>query len=744
MYWIMIASLAILMLPILAVSAYSEENGSRIQEQVQKRLAEGEKANRLVKEHSPYLLQHAFNPVDWYPWGDDAFAKAKREDKPIFLSIGYSTCHWCHVMAHESFDNKEIAAILNKWFISIKVDREERPDIDQMYMAATQAMTGSGGWPMSVFLLPDGSPFYAGTYFPPMAMGNRPGFAELLNSIHQVWLDRRDDVQNTAKRLVAALETGGTGAATAIKPQARKDCYAQLEASYDSLEGGFGQAPKFPRPVIFSFLFSYFFSSGETKARDMALHTLRKMAAGGMYDQLGGGFHRYSVDEKWFVPHFEKMLYDQAQLVDAYLDAYQISGDPQFAGIAREIFAYLLRDMRDANGGFYSAEDADSDNPYNPGQHGEGAYYLWTREEIDKRLDAQTAEIFSAGFGMQDDGNVKQDPMGEFSGRNILFRAKSSTELASLFHKKTGQIRKSLDAARKLLLAVRKQRRPPHLDDKVITAWNGMTIGALARGSRILGDAKLLEAATDTASFLQDKLFQSNNTTLLRRYRNKEAGLAGQLADYACLVNGLLHLYQASQDPRWLSWSVKLTGQQIALFWNEEGGYFFDSVDDPTVRVRMKGIYDGAEPAANSVAAENLLLLSQLENKPQWQQMAQRLLESYSEVINHFPPALPLMLTVWQEFNSRPAQIIIAGEPGSADTEALLAEVERTYSRTRLLLLADGAENQEYLAARQPFLKNVVRLEGKATAYFCSDFTCRMPTTDPEVLRQQLAGKYDQ
>lgn len=742
MYWIMIALLAILLLPILVVSAGSGESGNRIQEQVQKRLAAGEKANRLINQQSPYLLQHAFNPVDWYPWGEEAFTKAKSEDKPLFLSIGYSTCHWCHVMAHESFENKEIAAILNKWFISIKVDREERPDIDQMYMAATQAMTGSGGWPMSVFLLPDGSPFYAGTYFPPAAIGNRPGFAELLNSIHQVWLERREDLQNSAKRMVAALERGGTGEATELKPQVLKDCYAQLAGSYDNLAGGFGQAPKFPRPVIFNFLFSYFHSAGETKAREMALYTLRKMAAGGMYDQLGGGFHRYSVDEKWFVPHFEKMLYDQAQLADAYLDAYQISGDTEYARIAGEVFDYLLRDMRDADGGFYSAEDADSDNPYSPGQHGEGAYYLWTRQDIGKRLDTQAAEIFSAGFGLKDDGNVEQDPMGEFSGRNILYRAKSNEELATLFHKEEGQIRKSLAAAKKLLLTVRERRRRPHLDDKVITAWNGMTIGALARGSRILGKPELLKAALGTASFLQDKLFQSNNNSLLRRYRNKQAGLAGQLADYACLVNGLLHLYQASQDPRWLRWSVKLTERQISLFWNEKGGYFFDSVDDPTVKIRMKGIYDGAEPAANSVAAENLLLLGQLENKPHWQKMAQRLVESYSEVIKHYPPALPLMLTIWQEINSQPAQIIIAGEPGSADTEALLAEAESVYSRSRLILLADGAENQKYLAARHPFLENVVRLEGKATAYFCSDFTCKMPTSDPAVLRQQLAGKH--
>jgi hypothetical protein len=744
MYWIIIAGIAITLFPMLVFSASRENNENRIHQQVQKRLAAGEKANRLINEQSPYLLQHAFNPVEWYPWGEEAFTKAKSEDKPIFLSIGYSTCHWCHVMAHESFEDTEISAILNKWFISIKVDREERPDIDQMYMAATQAMSGSGGWPMSVFLLPDGSPFYGGTYFPPRAVSTRPGFKDLLTTIHTVWQERRGELQDSASRMVAALETGspaGFKTPNVIKPDVFEHCFRMLEQSYDPREGGFGQAPKFPRPAVLSFLFSHYLATGEEKARDMALFTLRKMAAGGMYDQLGGGFHRYSVDGNWFVPHFEKMLYDQAQLADAYLDAFLITGDEEYARIAKEVFVYLLRDMRDPAGGFYSAEDADSDNPYSPGQHGEGAFYLWTKEDSVKRLGAQSADIFHAGYGVKEDGNVLQDPMREFSGRNILYRARSMEEVAARFKVSTEHIAESLTASKELLFKAREQRRRPHLDDKVITAWNGMMVGALARGSRILQNKIFLTAATQTATFLKDNLYDSTNNTLMRRYRRQEAGLPGQLTDYAYLVHGLLDLYQATHAPQWLRWSVNLTERQIELFWNEEGEFFFDSVADPSVKVRMRDKYDGAEPAGNSVAAQNLSRLGQLQNKPEWQQMARRLIESFSEVINHYPPALPLMLANWKGITTKPSQVVIAGEQGAGDTEALLRVAENAFNRHRLLLLADGAENQAYLAERLPFLETVVRLEGKATAYFCSDFTCKMPTTNTETLQMLLEEK---
>jgi len=729
------------LLSIMQVAAYSETGDNRIQQQVDKRLAAGEKPNRLVEEQSPYLLQHAFNPVEWYPWGEEAFTNAKREDKPIFLSIGYSTCHWCHVMAHESFENQEIANILNKWFISIKVDREERPDIDQMYMAATQAMTGSGGWPMSVFLLPDGSPFYAGTYFPPESVSGRPGFKDLLTTIHNAWLERREDVQESAGRMIAALETGNQANSAVIKDDIFEKGFLILKETYDPREGGFGQAPKFPRPVVLSFLFSHYLTTGDEKAREMALFTMKKMAAGGMYDQLGGGFHRYSVDANWFVPHFEKMLYDQAQLADSYLDAFQLTKDEEYGRIAREIFAYLLRDMRDPAGGFYSAEDADSDDPYSPGQHGEGAFFLWTKKDIDKKLGTEAANIFNSSYGVKEGGNVTQDPMGEFSDRNILYRAEPHEETANRFKTTNKDIIDSLETSKELLYKARTTRRRPHLDDKVITAWNGMMIGALAKGSRILQDPQLLAAAEQTATFIKDHLYDNTKKNLLRRYRNKESGLAGQLSDYTYLVDGLLDLYQASQAPRWLSWAVELTERQLELFWNTKGNFFFDSVADPSVRIRMRGAYDGAEPAGNSVAAHNLLRLGQLQNNSEWQRMARRLVESFSKEINRYPPALPYMLTAWQNINTKPSQVIIAGERGAEDTKALLRIVDNNFSGPRLVLLADGSENQNYLAKRLPFLETVVPLEGKATAYVCSDFTCKMPVTDPKELQLQLEGQ---
>jgi hypothetical protein len=607
-----------------------------------------------------------------------------------------------------------------------------------MYMAATLAMTGSGGWPMSVFLLPDTSPFYAGTYFPPTSASNRPGFRDLLTAIHKAWLEQPGELQDSARRMVAALENDKPSGSAVIQPDVLAQGFTILEKSYDARDGGFDPAPKFPRPVVLSFLFSHYLATGDEKARDMALFTLRKMAAGGMYDQFGGGFHRYSVDGRWFVPHFEKMLYDQAQLADAYLDGFLLTGDETYGRIAGETFAYLLRDMRDPAGGFYSAEDADSDDPYSPGKHGEGAFYLWTGEDIDQRLGSQAAKIFAACYGVKDGGNVAQDPMQEFSGRNILYRARSNEEAAAELQLPVAEVAKSLAASRDLLFRARVLRQRPHLDDKVITAWNGMVIGAMARGSRVLRDPQLLVAAIQAATFIKERLFDQANSTLLRRYRQEAAGLAGQLTDYTFLVDGLLDLYQASHDPQWLRWSVALTKRQIALFWDEAGGFFFDSVVDADIKVRMRGGYDGAEPAGNSVAAHNLLRLAQLHDKPQWQRMARRLMESFGEIINHYPPALPLMLTAWRDIDVKPSQVVIAGKRGAEDTEAMLHIVESTFTRPRLLLLADGAENQEYLSESLPFFHEVGPLQGRATAYVCSDFTCKMPVTDPQALRQLL------
>ncbi len=699
----------------------------------------GERANHLLSEKSPYLLQHAYNPVDWYPWGEEAFAKAVREDKPIFLSIGYSTCHWCHVMAHESFENPEIAKLLNQWFVSIKVDREERPDIDQMYMAATQMMSGAGGWPMSVFLLPDGSPFYAGTYFPTRSSYQRPGFADLLAALNKAWAQNRVEVRQIAVQLVSRLGLESRPAAAAVRGDAAQRCYTLLAQSYDDEKGGFGDAPKFPRSVVFSFLFDRYRRTGEEAAKEMALHTLRQMASGGVYDHLGGGFHRYSVDADWFVPHFEKMLYDQGQLAHNYLDGFLLTGDHLYARVAQEIFDYVICDMQDPGGGFYSAEDADSINPYAPEEHGEGAYYLWMRGEVEDLLDPEAAELFCYVYGVEEHGNVRQDPLGEFTGRNILSLVHGLQETANRFSLKPEEVDFRLEAARHVLLQARSKRTRPHCDDKIITCWNALMIGAMARGERILKDDGLLGAAVRAVTFIRENLYDPATRTLMRRYRDKEAGCAGQLDDYVNLADALLALYQAAHDPSWLIWAEELTERTIQLFWQDEGGFFYDSVADSSLKVRMRGSYDGAEPAGNSVAAHNLLRLARLRARDDLREKAQRLFFSFSQVIEQYPPALPLMLSAWQCLDDEPMQVVVAGDRGAANTEALLQVAERRFDPHRLILLADGGENQQYLSERLPFLDSVRPIDNRATAYVCVDFTCKQPVYDPAELARLLA-----
>jgi hypothetical protein len=699
----------------------------------------GEKSNRLIKEKSPYLLQHAFNPVDWYPWGDEAFARARSENKPIFLSVGYSTCHWCHVMEEESFENPEIAAILNRRFICIKVDREERPDIDQMYMSATLAMTGSGGWPMSVFLFPDGKPFYAGTYFPPQAMYGRPGFADLLMGIHEAWENRRADLGTAAAQLAGELEKRSrTSGAGKLDKDILDRAYREFDQDYDSAYGGFSQAPKFPRPVQFNFLLRYWHRTGNERARDMVLQTLQYMGKGGIRDHLGGGFHRYATDSQWRVPHFEKMLYDQAQLADSYLDAYLLTGEKHYSAIAEQIFTYVLGEMTSPEGAFYSAEDADSENPYKPGSRSEGAFYLWTAKEIREVLPEEDAAIFSYRFGIEENGNAPEDPQGEFKGRNILHQAHSLGKTAEKFHKNEEFIRSSLDKSMNVMLAIRAQRKRPHLDDKVLVSWNGLMIGALARGAAILNDRRLLEAAEKAALFLQRRLYDDKENTLQRRYRDGESGLAGQLDDYAFLVRGLIDMYQASQDPQWLEWAVKLTRKQLELFWDEEQGAFFDSVGDPALPFRMKGNYDGAEPAGNSVAAMNLLMLGTVTQNSEWTEKGRQCTEAFSSAIQAQPQMLPQMLCAWDQAQAKPQQVIVSGQRGRDDTDAMLSAVHAEYEPGRVVLLADDGGNEKYLSRFLPFITDMEMFDEKATAYVCKDFSCKMPVNSVEELKLQL------
>ncbi len=712
-------------------------DGNTAADFVARQLAKGKKPNRLIHEKSPYLLQHAFDPVDWFPWGEEALAQARKEDKPIFLSIGYSTCHWCHVMGQESFANPEIAAVLNQYFVSIKVDREERPDLDRVYMAAVQALTGSGGWPMSVFLTHDLKPFYAGTYFPPESRYGLPAFPDLLEAIHQAWVKERQKILESANQITAYLQQRTvvqTSDATLTKSLLQK-AYDQTALGYDKTFGGFGNAPKFPRPVTFNFLLRYYHRSGEKKALEMTLTTLRKMAEGGIHDHLGGGFHRYSVDGQWRVPHFEKMLYDQAQLAVSYLEAYQITRDPLYAQIARAILDYVLRDMTGPQGGFYSAEDADSPLPENPEKRGEGAFYLFSKDEIFEMLVASTGKLFTYYYGVTEEGNALSDPQGEFSGKNILYVAHSIDDTAKHFGRSSTAVQKVLADARQRLFHLRARRPRPHLDDKVITSWNGLMIGAFARGYQVLNEPRYLRAAELAAAFITANLYDPNQKVLLRRYRDGSAGLEAYLNDYAFLVQGLLDLYEASLNIRWLMYAIDLTQKQIELFGDANGAGFFDtSGNDRTVLLRMKEDYEGAQPTGNSVAALNLLRLAQMIGNEKYQQKGVKTISTFADPLQKYPMGMPQMLVALDFQLKKPKQIIIAGKADAADTKKMLRAVYDRFLPNKIILLADGGRAQKQLAKYLPFIASVSMLDGKATAYVCEDYTCKLPTTDVNVM----------
>jgi uncharacterized protein YyaL (SSP411 family) len=732
--------------------------------------AHSEHMNRLAHEKSPYLLQHAHNPVDWYPWGEEAFAKARRENKPIFLSVGYSTCHWCHVMAHESFESEEVAAIMNREFVNIKVDREERPDVDRVYMTFVQATTGGGGWPMSVWLTPDLKPFVGGTYFPPEERYGQPGFKKVLERIATAWKENHENILEQGGKIVAALQESQSAA----KGEAQIDAatfeaaYRQIDRSYDPKEGGFGNAPKFPRPVTLNFLTRFYARDpkGESgkQALEMALFTLRKMAAGGMHDHIGGGFHRYSVDRYWHVPHFEKMLYDQAQLAVAYLDAFQITRDGQYEGVARDILDYVARDMTSKEGGFFSAEDADSPvavaavcdrrsglaQPTQPGAHraplqktAEGAFYVWTKKEIDAAL-GDAAEIFDFHYGVQAHGNAPEgsDPHDEFRGKNILIERHTVAETAQRFKKSEEEIAKFLAQSREKLLAIRAKRPRPHLDDKIIAAWNGLMISAFARAAQVLDPAtagRYLEIAMRGAKFLRANLYEEKSKLLYRNYREGRSDIEGFADDYAFVIKALLDLYEASFDIEWLKLAVQLQETQDRLFYDEKnGGYFSTSGKDASVFLRMKDDNDGAEPAASSVAALNLLRLSQVRDDPQPTERARKTIDAFAATLSHFPSAMPQMLVALDFSLSKPRQIVIAGKKDAPETKALLREVHRHFLPKTILLLADGSEGQKYLGEKNEAIRTMSTVDGKPAAYVCENFTCKAPVTDAKELANLL------
>src|SRR5438067_2546493 len=725
--------------------------------------ARPEHTNRLAHEKSPYLLQHAHNPVDWYPWGEEAFAKARRENKAIFLSVGYSTCHWCHVMAHESFENEEVAAIMNRDFVNIKVDREERPDVDRVYMTFVQATTGGGGWPMSVWLTPDLKPFVGGTYFPPEDRYGQPGFKKVLEKIATAWKENHDKIVEQGGQIVAALrESQSVGAGEGkIDVAILEIAYKQIDRSYDPKDGGFGNAPKFPRPVTLSFLTRFYArdpkSDAGKEAFEMALFTLRKMAAGGMHDQIGGGFHRYSVDRYWHVPHFEKMLYDQAQLAVAYLDAYQITRDRQYEAVTRDILDYVGRDMSSKEGGFFSAEDADSPvvaagglsavasaKAGDPGHSktAEGAFYVWTKKEIDAAL-GDAADVFDFHYGVQPHGNAPEgsDPHDEFRGKNILIERHTIAQTAEHFKKNEQEIAGLLAKSREKLFSIRAKRPRPHLDDKIIAAWNGLMISAYARTAQVLDDARYLEIATRAATFLRANLYDPSRKILFRNYRGSRSDIEAFADDYAFVIQSLLDLYEASFNIEWLKLAVELQQTQDRLFFDEKNsGYFSTSGRDESVFLRMKDDNDGAEPAASSVAALNLLRLSQLRDDPAaaGAARARKTIDAFATTLSHFPSAMPQMLVALDYSLSKPRQIVIAGNKDAPETKALLKEVHRHFLPKTILLLADGAEGQKYLGEKNEAIRAMSLVNGKPAAYVWENFTCKAPVTDAKQLAELL------
>ena len=707
--------------------------------------------NRLAQEKSPYLLQHAHNPVDWYPWGEEAFAKARRENKPIFLSVGYSTCHWCHVMAHESFESEEVAAIMNREFVNIKVDREERPDVDRVYMTFVQATTGGGGWPMSVWLTPDLKPFVGGTYFPPEDRYGQPGFKKVLERIATAWKENHDKIVEQGANIVAALRESQSAATAEGKIDAASldAAYKQLDSSYDPREGGFGNAPKFPRPVTLNFLTRFYGrdpkSESGKQALEMTLFTLRKMAAGGMHDHLGGGFHRYSVDRYWHVPHFEKMLYDQAQLAVAYLDAFQITHDRQYELVARDILDYVARDMTSKEGGFFSAEDADSPvvagiGDPGPKKNAEGAFYIWPKKEIDAAL-GDAAEIFDFHYGVQSHGNAPEgsDPQDEFRGKNVLIERHTIAETAKQFKESEDAIRQSLARSREILFAIRAKRPRPHLDDKIIAAWNGLMISAYARAAQALDEPRYFEIAVHAAKFLQANLYDSSRNILYRNYREGRSDIEAFADDYAFVIQGLLDLYEASFDVEWLKFAIQLQETQDRLFFDEKnGGYFSTSGKDQSVFLRMKDDNDGAEPAASSVAALNLLRLAQFRDDREMEDRAKKTIYAFTPTLSHFASAMPQMLVALDYSLSKPRQIVIAGKKDAPDTKALLKEVHRHFLPKTIVLLADGAEGQKYLAEKNEAIRAMSLVDGKPATYVCENFTCKAPVTEPQALAELL------
>jgi uncharacterized protein YyaL (SSP411 family) len=674
--------------------------------------------NRLANETSPYLLQHAHNPVDWYPWGAEALERAKREDKPILLSIGYSACHWCHVMERESFEDPHTAALMNGKFVNIKVDREERPDLDAIYMQAVQALTGSGGWPMTVFLTPEGSPFYGGTYFPPADRHNMPAFTRVLTAIDDAWRTRRAELQQQGTQLQQHIQqaTQPIRSERDLDPAVLDAAAQGLASQFEPRHGGFGGAPKFPQPMAIEFLLRYARRSGDTAAQEIATTTLDKMARGGIYDHLGGGFARYSTDDHWLVPHFEKMLYDNAQLARAYLLAYQATDNAYFRKIVEEIVGYVLRDMTDPSGGFYSTEDADSEGV-------EGKFYVWRPAELQELLGAEDARLFAAFYDVTPQGNFEH-------GASILHMDATPDQVAQRLDVPDAVLLAALERGRKILFEARALRVRPARDEKVLASWNGMMLRALAEAARVLARPDFLQAAVRNAEFLLGEM-RGPNGAMLRTWKPGHAAhLNGYLEDQANVADGLLAVYEATFDARYLDAAVELADIILQRFADADNGGFFDTSNDhETLIARPKDIFDNATPSGNSVTADVLQRLAVLTDRQDFRDAAQSILKLLLEPMARYPLGFARALSALDFLLSTPQEIAIVGEPGAADTEALLRVVFEPFAPNKVV--AGGT-------AKIPLLQDRPMLHGAATAYVCEHYVCQAPTSDPDTLRELL------
>lgn len=696
--------------------------------------------NNLINEKSPYLLQHAYNPVNWYPWNEETFVLARKENKPIFLSVGYSACYWCHVMEREVFEDEGIADLMNEYFINVKVDREERPDIDRIYMTALQAITGSGGWPMSMFLTPELKPFYGATYIPPRAKYGRAGFEDVITQIHDVWVNKQKEVIESGDKIISRLQQAiearaAAGEELVLNKEILSNAYDQIQDIYDEEYGGFGSGNKFPRPVVFNFLLDYYYHTNEFHALDIVTFTLKKMFEGGMYDHLAGGFHRYSVDNIWRVPHFEKMLYDQAQLISAYTDTYLLTKNKFFLFVAEDTAQYVLSNLQHKDGGFYSAEDAESAIDTNkPHEKEEGANYLWQKDEIEKILGKEDSKIFNFYFGIEHHGNTVNDPHEVFGTKNVLYIANDLFDTAKQFEKTPEEIAKIIDDSRVKLLDERNKRPQPFLDDKILTSWNGLMITALAKIYSVTENQEYLTSAKSAVSFIKKNLYQEESKNLLHRYREGESRIEGTLEDYAYLISGLTELYESCFDIEYLTFALELNKICINKFFDKENAGFFDvSGEGKDIVLKTKDTYDGAEPSGNSIQIMNMLRLGYISDNKEMIENAERSLKLFSNDLSKLSFSSPQMLCDLSFYLYSPKEIILSGNKDDKDLIALKRVVADNFMPNKVVMHAT-----DELERISGFISGIVSDSKKAAAYVCENYVCSLPVTDADSLKDLL------